>query len=192
MASPTAQSLLRNNLPLLAWIAGKPEHFTTKDHTFYPGETVQKQFIVINNTRLTVTGDASWTCDIRPAVQGNQRVVIPTGDQVRVPLEVKLPSDLAPGDYRINASFKSSTGESQEDSFTFQVIPRSTAPRPALKIALFDPPGETAKWLAGRGVVSQPVDANADLSNFDVLLIGKKALTVDGAAPALTSGARTV
>jgi len=185
MASPTAQSLVRNNLPLLAWIAGKPEHFTTKDHTFYPGETVQKQLIVINNSRLTVTGDASWTCDIRPAVKGSKRVVIPTGDQVRVPLEVKLPSDLAPGNCRISANFKSSTGESQEDSFTLQVIPRSTPPRPALKIALFDPPGETTKWLAGRGVVSQPVDADADLSNFDVLLIGKKTLTVDGAAPTL-------
>jgi hypothetical protein len=185
IASPTAQSLIRNNLPLLAWIAGKPEHFTAKDHTFYPGETVQKQFIVINNSRLTVAGDASWTCDISPAVNGNKQVVIPTGDQVRVPLEVKLPSDLAPGSYLINASFKSSTGESQEDSFTFQVIPRSSPARPTLKTALFDPLGETAKWLAGRGVVSQPVDADADLSKFDVLLIGKKALTVDGAAPAM-------
>ena len=60
VATPTAQSLFRNNLPLLAWIAGKPERFTTKDHTFYPGETVDKQFIVINNSRLTVTGDAAW------------------------------------------------------------------------------------------------------------------------------------
>jgi beta-galactosidase len=184
-ASPAAQSLLRNNQPLLAWIAGKPEHFTTKDHTFYPGETVPKQIIVINNTRLTVSGDASWTCDIRPPVKGNKRVVVPTGDQVRIPLEVKLPDDLAPGDYRISASFPSSTGENQEDSFTFQVMPRPAPPRPAVRIAVFDPPGETTQWLAGRGVAFQPVGADADLSHFDVLLLGKKALTVDGAAPAL-------
>ena len=75
VASPTAQSLLRNNLPLLAWIAGKPEHFTTKDHTFYPGETIEKQLIVINNSRLTVTCDASWSADLGPAVGGAKQIV---------------------------------------------------------------------------------------------------------------------
>ena len=39
--------------------------------------------------------------------------------------------------------------------------------------------------LAGLGVSCQPVDADADLSGFDVLLIGKGALTVDGPAPDL-------
>ncbi len=39
--------------------------------------------------------------------------------------------------------------------------------------------------LAGLGVTCQPVDAAADLSGFDVLLIGKGALTVDGPAPDL-------
>ncbi len=184
-ASPTAQSLIRNNLPLLAWIAGKPERFTTKDHTFYAGQTVQKQCVVINNTRRTVTGDASWTCNIQPVVTASQRVVIPTGDQVRIPLEIELPGDLGPGDYQISAHFKSSTGEGQADSFIFQVIPRSAPPRPAVRIALFDPLGETTRWLASRNVVCQAVDADADLSAFDVLLIGKKALTVDGPAPSL-------
>ncbi|MGA2866434.1 MAG: hypothetical protein ABSF95_18320 [Verrucomicrobiota bacterium] len=185
VASPTAKSLLRNNLPLLAWIAGKPEHLTTKDHTFYPGETIEKQFIVINNSRLTVTGEASWSADLGPAVGGAKQVVVPTGDQARVPVQLKLPADLAPGNYQIAAIFRSSTGESQEDSFTLQVIPRAAPPRPVSKMALFDPPGQTTKWLAGLGVSCQPVGAAADLSGFDVLLIGKGALTVDGAAPVL-------
>jgi len=183
--SPTALSLFRNNLPVLAWIAGKPEHFTTKDHTFYPGETVEKQLIVINNSRLTVTGDASWSANVSPAVGGAKHVELPTSDQVRVPVQLKLPADLAPGNYQITASFKSSTGENQEDSFALQVIPRSVPPRPVSKIALFDPPGQTTKWLAGLGVACQPVDASADLSGLDMLLIGKGALTVDGPAPVL-------
>jgi beta-galactosidase/beta-glucuronidase len=36
----TAQALLRNNMPLLAYIGGKPAAFTSKDHNFVPGETV--------------------------------------------------------------------------------------------------------------------------------------------------------
>jgi hypothetical protein len=197
--TPTANSLLRNNRPLLAWIAGKPEHFTTKDHTFHPGETVEKQLVVINNSRQTVTCDASWVTHLEPAGEGfhvgaalgdfipvvKPNIVIPTGEQTRVPLELKLPVVLAPGNYLITANFKFSTGESQEDTFPVEVIPRSPPPRPLSKIALFDPPGQTAKLLAGLGVACQPVDAAADLSGFDVLLIGKSALTADGPAPVL-------
>jgi hypothetical protein len=185
VATPTAQSLFRNNLPLLAWIAGKPEHFTTKDHTFYPGETVEKQLIVINNSRLTVTCDASWSSGLAPALEGASQLVIPTGDQARVPVQLKLPASLAPGNYHLTASFRFSTGETQQDSFTLEVIPRSAPPRPVSKLALFDPPGQTAKLLAALGVACQPVDAAADLSGFDVLVIGKGALTVEGPAPVL-------
>ncbi len=58
---PTAdgQALLRNNMPLLAYIAGKPDAFTSKDHNFYPGETVGKQLVVINNSRETSPATAS-------------------------------------------------------------------------------------------------------------------------------------
>ena len=63
---PTAdgQAILRNNQPLLAYIAGKPAAFTSKDHNFYPGETVEKQIIVINNSRETVTADCRWSTRI--------------------------------------------------------------------------------------------------------------------------------
>ncbi len=186
VATPTAESLFRNNLPLLAWIAGKPEHFTTKDHTFYPGETVEKQLIVINNSRVTVTGNASWSAGPGLSAEGTKHLVIPTGDQARAPLQIKLPASLAPGEYRLSASFKTDAGETQEDSFAFEVIPRPPRPRLASKVAVFDPPGQTAKWLGELGVAFQPVDATSDLSGFDVLLIGKGALTVDKPAPALT------
>jgi hypothetical protein len=186
VATPTAQSLLRNNQPVLAWLAGKPEHFTTKDHTFYCGETVEKQLIAINNSRLTVTGEASWSANFGLALNGKKSLRIPTGEQVRIALRFKLPADLSAGGYQIKASFRPSAGEAQEDSFSFQVTPQSGQPRLVSKIALFDPLGETTKWLRERGVIYQTVDPAAELSGFDVLMIGKRALSVDGAAPTLT------
>jgi hypothetical protein len=186
VASPTAQALLRNNLPLLAWLAGKPEHFTSKDHAFYAGETVEKQFIVINNSRVTVSGDVEWSVDLNTKVEGTKRLSIPTGDQAHVPLQFKLPGDLGPGNYRIHARFKAGTGEVQEDSFTFQVVPGFIKPRSISKIALFDPPGQTARLLAQLGIACQSVSPTAALSNFDVLIIGKGALTVDGPATDIT------
>ena len=183
--TPTAVSLFRNNMPLLAWIAGKLEHFTVKDHTFHPGETIEKQLVVINNSRQTISGDASWTANLAPAVGETKHFVIPTGDQTRLPLQIKLPPVAPPGEYQITANFTFNHGESQQDSFNFQVIPPSPPPHPASKIALFDPPGQTAKLLAGLGVTCQSVAAGADLSAFDVLIIGKAALTVNAPAPDL-------
>ncbi len=185
VASPTAQSLLRNNLPLLVWIAGKPEHFTTKEHTYYAGETVRKQIIAINNSRVTVTGNASWSTDLGAAFGGIQPLDIATGDQGRVPMNLELPADLTPGDYQIHARFRSGTGETQEDTFNLQVIPRPKPLHLDSRLALFDPPGHTAQWLERLGVACQRVDAHSDLSQCDVLLIGKGALTVDGPAPSL-------
>ena len=70
---PTGRPSLRNNMPLLAYIAGKPDAFTSKDHNFCPGETVEKQIIIINNSRETVTADCRWSLgparDRRAAVQ---------------------------------------------------------------------------------------------------------------------------
>ena len=183
--TPTAQSLLRNNMPLLGWIAGQPEHFTTKDHAFYPGETVEKQLVIINNSRQTVTCDARWSINFAPPLNGASLVVIPTGDQARVPVPFQLSSSLAPGKYQITASFKFSTGETQDDSFPLQVIPAASPPRLSSKVALFDPPGRTTKLLTELGVSFQPVNATTGLSNFDLLFIGQGALTVDGPVPDL-------
>ncbi len=71
---PTAdgQALLRNNRPLLAYIGGQPAHFTSKDHNFCPGETVEKQIIVINNSRTTVTADCPWSLDLPEARRRQQ------------------------------------------------------------------------------------------------------------------------
>ncbi|KKL91115.1 hypothetical protein LCGC14_1897920, partial [marine sediment metagenome] len=56
-----AKALIRNNGPLLAYVAGKPGAFTSKDHNFYPGETVEKQLIVINNSREAVRANCEWS-----------------------------------------------------------------------------------------------------------------------------------
>ena len=185
VASATARSLMRNNLPVLAWIAGKEERFTSKDHLFNAGETLEKQLIIINNSRVTVTGDASWSCQAGSEVKGKQRIEVRTGEQVRVPIRLKLPGNVAPGPYTLAASFKTSTSELQEDSFRFEVISQAEPARPHSRIALFDPVGETAKTLNALGVNFETMNPASDLSHYDLLLIGKGALTVDGPAPGL-------
>src|SRR5262249_13534136 len=156
-----------------------------------PGETVEKQLVVLNNSRATVACDCGWslvpcsggngeigrlgngpdrTAPIIPA--GQRRVSLRTGEQERVPLRFPLPVALAPGDYEIRASVRFSTGETQTDSFPLQVLPRPAPPVVTPKIVLFDPKGETARLLEALGVhferTDPGFDAVTDLTRYDV------------------------
>ncbi|MBL7133839.1 MAG: hypothetical protein ISS78_07060, partial [Phycisphaerae bacterium] len=181
-----AQALIRNNRPLLAYVGGKPAAFTSKDHNFLPGETVEKQIIVINNSRETVTCDCKWSLGLPKPVVGRKKITVPTGQQQRIPLSFELPAALPTGKYELNATFNFSNGRTRTDSFSIDIMPRPQAPRVGGKIALFDPKGQTAKLLNGMGIRYRLVNANADLSAYGTFIVGKSALTVNGPAPDIT------
>lgn len=183
VATPAAEAMYRNNGPLLAYLAGKPSRFTCKDHNFLPGQTVDKQLIVINNSREPVTAQCAWSFGWPQAVVGAKQVIVATGEQQRIALRFPLPANLEPGTYFLSATVKFSSGQTQEDRLAVHVLPLPPPLRIAAKIALFDPKGETAEMLAAMGVDYRRVEAEADLSAFDVLIVGKAALTAEGAAP---------
>ena len=66
-------------MPLLAYIAGKAAQVTSKDHNFIAGEPVEKQLIVINNSRETVSCECSWSFALPQAVSGSKTVSVQTG-----------------------------------------------------------------------------------------------------------------
>jgi hypothetical protein len=183
------EAIRRNNRPLLAWLAGKPARFTSKDHVFLPGETVEKQLIVINNSRVTARAEASWYLALPTAPSGRTNLVIETGQQVRVPLSFALPVEIAPADYMLRTKVTFDTGEVQSDEFVIHVLePRRAEVGRALtsadpRLAVFDPKGETRALLKALEVRFQTVDAAASLAPYDMLVVGKGALTVDGPAP---------
>ncbi len=179
------EALVRNNRPLLAYLGGKPARFTSKDHNFHAGETLEKQIIVINNSRSPVTCDCSWSADLAGIVSGSTKATVESGQQARIPVRIALPATLKPGDYTLAMTTRFGTGETQEDSFKFHVLPQAETPRLAGKMAVYDPKGETAKLLAGLGVGFDRTEADADLAPYDVLIIGKEALTLSGPAPDL-------
>src|SRR5205085_1109016 len=114
-ATAAAEALIRNNGPLLAYLGGKPATFTSKDHSFRPGEVIEKQLIVVNESRRTVEGDCSWSLGLPVAVTGRQQVRVPTGEQARVPLRFALPPGTPAGAYQLTATCRFSGGPAQED-----------------------------------------------------------------------------
>jgi hypothetical protein len=181
--TPAANALLRSNRPLLAYIAGDPAAFTSKAHSFFPAQSIEKQLVVINNSRATVTCDYEWSFAVAETAAGKGQVTVPTGQQTRVPIELRLPRTVAVGAYALRAMFKFSSGEIQNDSFTVHVVPRPEAVETEMKIAIWDPAGETKSMLDDMGVRCQAVAADVDLTPYDVLIVGKSALTTNGPAP---------
>ena len=67
--------MLRSTIaPLLAYIGGPPAHFTSKDHNVFPGETVEKQIIIINNSRSSVAAVCRWSLDLPEPVTGTREL----------------------------------------------------------------------------------------------------------------------
>lgn len=202
-----ADAMYRNNRPLLAYLAGKPQRFTSQDHNFLPGETVEKQIVVVNNSRRTVACQYAWSFVVKGSSNGfdtpSERrgaVRVETGEKARIPVSVSLPDDLEPGEYELSlqAQFvaEGSDGgeeqiELQEDRFAVHVLEpvrpeQWPTPMPdRVRVALFDPSGETGRLLEARGFSYQTITADADLVAFDLLVIGKQALSPDGPAPDL-------
>ncbi len=188
LPTAAAQALLRNNMPHLGYIAGKPAAFTSKDHLFFPGEVVEKQLIFINNSRQTSACTCDWSFGLpQPiAVAGSSERTLSAGEQSRIPLKFELPITVAPGEYTLEARFKFAGGDTQSDTFAIHVVPRPAAPEVNVRIALFDPRGETGELLRRMGIRCESVDADAPLAKYDTLIVGRSALTVDGPAPDIT------
>ena len=71
----------------------------SKEHNFRPGETVEKQIIIINNSRATVAADCTWSLGLSEPVSGHKSVTIATGQQEHVPVRFALPGAVAAGAY---------------------------------------------------------------------------------------------
>ena len=178
-----AQALILNNQPLLAYIGGKSSSFTSKDHNFQPGSLFEKQLIIINNTREPVACRCLWVLQLPTPVVGNREITVPAGEQARIPLRMKLPENLGSGQYALRADVSFSNGDVQSDSFIIDVVPILYTPQINSKVALFDPVGETRQWLERLAIGYRQINPQDSLSGYDMLIIGKGALKVDGPAP---------
>ena len=178
------RTFLRWNMPLCAYLGGGPKRFTEKGHNFTAGETVRKQLVILNDTRRDAKCNWSWKLDGGKAVAGSTTVA--AGGKAFVPVEVKLPSQIAGGEHTLAATFRFADGTVQEDSLKLNVLTPAAKPA-AAKIALYDPQGLTARTLDRLGVKYVKIAADAKPTGYDLLIIGREALTADGPAPDLSA-----
>jgi beta-galactosidase len=158
--------------PLLVYIGGSKTAVTEKDHHFFPGDTVQKQVVFINDTRNVVT--VSATVDITfkgeklKSYSFNQSLQV--GEVNTIPFEFTLPEVLSKTDGQIHLS-ATSEKFSMKDEFTFRVYP--ALKKTGEELLIFDPEGATSKLLTLLGYSLKQWDGK---SSGTLLVIGRNAI----------------
>ncbi len=129
--------------------------------------------------REEISCECDWKLNLPEEIIGNKMISLTTGNQERITLEFDLPASLKPGNYLLKAEVKFSNGEIQNDEFEINVLSNPKPVKQLDSIALFDPNGGTKKLLEKLNIRFQLVNSDSDFNEFDILIIGKKALTVD-------------
>ncbi len=184
--------LRRSNGPTLAWIAGKGglpsettsgEAFTSKDHSYPAGGKIEKQAVLINDTRTAQDYSFKWEIEVAGKIigQGEKSGQLAVSETLMSPFACDVPTEIASakvdGAIRLTATIG---GQVQTDTFAFRVF----APEPPRKgeIAVFDPEGRTAAMLESLGYTVLPWTEGKPATPLAV--VGRKALSSGHTIPA--------
>lgn len=180
------RSFLRWNQPLLAYIGGGPTRFTSKDHVYVLGELVEKQLVIVNDTRRTRR--CAYVCSSKlDGWADHGKVKVAPGGVRFVPLRFRIDHKAAsPTTHVIEARFSFDDGSEQRDSFEFRLLAPADPATLSGRIALYDPVGKTGKLLKRLGVKSHAVESQTDLSSYDLVIIGREALSGRTPCPVLS------
>lgn len=178
---PSAHAIMANNGPTLAWLAGPREAFTAKDHSFRAGSKVEKQVVLLNDTRAAQDFAFEWKATVAGVelARGAEAGKIETAGTLMFPVRFDLPTaparPSARGAIRMNASIG---GRKHEDSFEFRVFPPE--PRAKGALAIFDPEGRTTRLLTRLGYSARPWRGSG---RAELLVIGREALSKGHSLP---------
>lgn len=167
--------------PLTGYIAGTPEKRTDKTHILRPGEDWVRQFLVLNNKREATSVECQWkaTLNGKDMGAGTVKESVSAGGQLSVPIKLKMPSEKVDQSGELTVTLLENGKTVISDSMDFQVLAAARSPVLKGKVALIDPEGASADVLAKIGVKFDNLTFNADLSDYDTVIFGRKAFTYE-------------
>ena len=158
----------------LAKIAGKPGDFSEKGLHFLPGETVQKQLLVVNDSRETLRVLCKASVPELNLKQ-EKELTIPTGKRDSMPISFRIPEKFTGKTVRLNAEFHFPDGSRTTDTMSFEIVPR-IGKLTIRGVGLYDPEGSAAPLLKALGQTFRPVRTQQDLAGLSLLVIGRKGM----------------
>jgi beta-galactosidase len=175
--TPSSDALLEVNGPTLAWIAGAPENFYEKAHSFRPGQMVKKQVCLIND----LPGDdapyhVTWRVTVADKTlhEENADGKIAGATNLFLPVSFTLPAGIdgakADGEIDLDATIGD---RKSTDKFPFRIFAADSTSLP--KVLIYDPAGKTSALLKSLGVDAAPWQSGDATSDRNVLVVGREA-----------------
>ncbi len=189
---PAGKAFKENNSDLLAWIAGPPESFTSKDHSFTSGRMIAKQAALLNDSRVEKTFELAIQVSVagKECFSFQKKGQIKPGETLFVPFEFAAPEKIkevslprkADGVIKLSAVIG---GKSLEDSFRFRVFRPSSKSSVSRTVIALDQKGDTRRMLDGLQVsaIDYAAGSLAGGASVPLLVIGRKALEQGGTLP---------
>lgn len=165
--------------PILVWIGGPKDDWTARTRSFASGEEVEKSIMVIRDLAGRNRFEFKWTAKFRDTdkvfASGEHAAVFSAFAREIVPIVFTAP-DVAEKTAAtlVLEAVNLDTGEQlPRDTFEFTIFPdEKLKTLGGATIAVFDPEGETADWLAKIGVATTEYERGKS----SVLVIGRRAL----------------
>ncbi len=176
--TPAGQAFKGVMTDTLAYIAGRPGQFSEKSHSFYPGQVVRKQVVLINDSRQPCRYRVSWRGQAGSETVGSRQLSgeLAVGEIRKLPIELTMPKSL-PSGRRLEGTIKLLArigSEKHSDSFAFAVL-ASQAPR-VKSVALHDPVALTAGMLKRMGIATVDLPDKLDPDKTPLVVIGRETL----------------
>ncbi len=175
------------NGPTLAWIAGPAGAYTAKDHHFNPGQKIEKQIVLINDTRQPQNFTATWTATVggNEAGKGEMHGSLAVSEIRFLPFQVTAPTVEAGAKADGQLTLAATIGDAKhQDTFVFRVFGEEEGPGrkgegrgSGNEIAVVDPQGLTSKMLASLSYRTRPWKGTA----VPLVVVGRNALEKDPA-----------
>lgn len=186
---PAWHTLVENNDETLAWIAGEPGAWPDKGHHFNSGEELQKQVVLINDSRQPQSYSGQWKVTVagNPVAEGKLEGELTVSEIAKLPIQAAMPGVEKKTDGEIILTAK--VGErSFEERFSFRVYPVESEAKKiaqaAKNVVLYDPLGKTAPYLKELGIPFTTMSSDwATFQPKQLLVIGEGALTEKDAWP---------
>jgi len=171
------------NGPTLAWIAGPAGAYagpagayTAKDHHFSPGQKIDKQAVLINDTRAPQNFTAAWSATVggKQVDQGELQGRLAVSEIRFIPFQFIAPAVDVGGKVAGEIALNATIGETgHQDTFGFRVF---GADKPGSgQIAVVDPNGQSAEMLSSLGYETHPWNG----ATAPLVVIGRNALKDD-------------
>ena len=175
---PMMQALARYFGDTDLYVVGPPGDWPSKDHSFFAGETVRKQVVLLNDLTRDIPCTLQWALrDAGGQVYASGRIEATSeaGKPTFYPLELTAPQVAERNDLTLAVEPVSQPKQDfQPETFPLQVFPAERPVEPAGPVLLYDPVGDTAAVLRRAAVQCDSYTRDSDPARAALLIVGRR------------------